>query len=129
MLVLHLPLTRSLPLASSLMSDGKFQRYTIPWPLTPHFRCSMLYACLPTPLRTCSSGAQPFTGATFSAHCATPCLLTWQVTVHPRSQREPVPLSIHHLPIAVSLALFKVRTLTCTPCLAPALPPVRDILA
>ena len=32
-----------------------------------------------------------------------------QVTVHPRSQREPVPLSIHHLPIAVSLALFKAR--------------------
>ena len=30
--------------------------------------------------------------------------------MHPRSQREPVPLSIHHLPIAVSLALFKARS-------------------
>jgi hypothetical protein len=33
-----------------------------------------------------------------------------QVTVHPTEQREAVPLSIHHLPLAVSFALFKVNT-------------------
>ena len=37
-----------------------------------------------------------------------------QVIVHPKDQREAVPLSIHHLPLAVSFALFKARCGTCT---------------
>lgn len=32
-----------------------------------------------------------------------------QLTVHPPAEREPVPLSIHHLPLAVTFALFGVR--------------------
>ena len=31
------------------------------------------------------------------------------VTVHPPDQREPVPLSLHHLPLPISFALFEVR--------------------
>ena len=31
------------------------------------------------------------------------------VTVHPPEVREPVPLSIHHLPLPISFALFEVR--------------------
>ncbi len=30
----------------------------------------------------------------------------WQVTVHSAKDREPVPLSIHHIPIAITFALF-----------------------
>ncbi len=30
------------------------------------------------------------------------------ITVHPPEVREPLPLTIHHLPVAVSFAMFKV---------------------
>ena len=40
---------------------------------------------------------------------------TSKVTVHSVDVREPVPLSLHHYPLAVSFALFKVRQL-CQVC-------------
>lgn len=39
-----------------------------------------------------------------------PGLLAAQaVMVHPPEVREPVPLSIHHLPLPISFALWEVR--------------------
>lgn len=31
-----------------------------------------------------------------------------EIIVHPPEVREPVPLTIHHLPVAVTFALFQV---------------------
>ena len=41
--------------------------------------------------------------------------------MHPPEQREPVPLSIHHLPLPISFALFEVR-LPCVVSLEPRRP-------
>lgn len=33
------------------------------------------------------------------------------VTVHPPEEREPLPLTIHHLPLAITFGLFEVGSL------------------
>ena len=46
-----------------------------------------------------------------------------RVTVLSPSVREPVPLSLHHLPLAVSFAVFQVQCLIRSPICCACAPP------
>lgn len=36
-----------------------------------------------------------------------------EVVIHPPEEKDPLPLTLHHLPVAISFALFEVRP--CSP--------------